>query len=224
VRLPSRKKLKKHLPAADGFIQDHHSTREAILKRVHTGAGSARRARRLRCLERFRLGDDAGFGLIEVLVALTVLTVVLLTVERGTIATLSAESLAKEHSVASTLVSAKIAEAESLSFPALKAGLNPSVDPLNQDPNISSVTTPSGTSYVFIPTGATLATSGTATSEPPIIPHISTVNIGIPYEVAVYPTISSTDPGVVTITVIVTWRSPLGTTASTTGQAEVSSP
>jgi len=70
------------------------------LQRVHAGAASARLARRPGCLERCRPGDDAGFGLIEVLVPLTVLTVVRLTVERGTIATLSAESLAKEHSVA----------------------------------------------------------------------------------------------------------------------------
>ena len=42
---------------------------------------------------------DEGFTIIEVLVAITLLTVVLLAVERGSIVDLSAASVAKEHSV-----------------------------------------------------------------------------------------------------------------------------
>jgi hypothetical protein len=72
-------------------------------------------------------------------------------------------------------------------------------------------------------TGATLLTSNTNTSETPLVPHISTSNIGIPYRVAVYPTTSSI-ANLVAVTVVVTWTSPTGGAERAVGQTQVSAP
>ena len=129
-----------------------------------------------------------------------------------------AASAAQQRSVASTLISADVASATALPFSDLSAGLNPTADSLPTDPEIQV----SGSNYVFKLTGATLATSNSNTSESPLVPHISTTVIGIPYHVATYPVVSST--GLVTLTVIVSWTSALGGTTQLVGETQIASP
>jgi len=50
--------------------------------------------------------------------------------------------------------------------------------------------------------------SNTNSSEPPLVPHVTAVLEGINYTVDTYPTTSTSTPGLVTVVVIVTWKSP----------------
>lgn len=70
--------------------------------------------------------------------------------------------------------------------------------------------------------GATLATGNSNTAEAPLVPHIATVTAGVPFTVATYPTVSSAAPGVVTVTVIVSWKPPTGGTDRVVGETEIS--
>jgi len=165
-------------------------------------------------------GSEEGFSIVEVLIAISLLAMVLLGVLRGAVASLTAASVAKEEAVASSLVSGDIAQVVGLPFSSLQAGLNPSVDSLLSDPNISLV---SG-NYIFNPTGATIPTTNSSSSQTPLVPHIMTVTVGIPYKVATYPTVNSSAPGLVTVTVIVSWKSPTGQTLKSVGETAVAAP
>lgn len=171
--------------------------------------------------KRFRVthGDD-GFSIIEALVAVSLLTISLLAVERASIAAISASSVAKENSVASSLVSADIAQLVALPFADVDAGLNPTVDSLTTDPYI----TKSGSTYTFTLTGATLATSNSNTSEIPLVPHINAVTAGIVFSVATYPTVSAAAPGLVTVTVVVSWKPPTGGKDRVYGEIQIAAP
>ena len=131
--------------------------------------------------------SEDGLTIVEVLVAITLLVVVLLVVERGAVAALQAASVAKQHSEATSLVSQTVAQAESLGFGDLWAGLDSSAENLSQDPDIATTGSGSGTTYALKLDNATIATCSTETSETPLVPHINTVSDGISYQVAVYP-------------------------------------
>lgn len=176
--------------------------------------------------------SEDGLTIVEVLVAITLLVVVLLVVERGAVAALQAASVAKQHSEATSLVSQTVAQAESLGFGDLWAGLDSSAENLSQDPNIATTGSGSGTTYALKLDNATIATCSTETSETPLVPHINTVSDGISYQVAAYPIASSscsTSPsppanGTVTLVVIVNWKSAVGGQGQVVGQTEISAP
>jgi hypothetical protein len=115
-------------------------------------------------------------------------------------------------------LSGDVADMTSLPFADLTAGLNPTVDTLSNDPNIHV----SGSTYTLTLTGATLATTNANSSESPLVPHITTTTVGIPYTVATYPEAISN--GVVTVVVIVTWRSALGGIGKVVGETEIAAP
>jgi Tfp pilus assembly protein PilV len=165
-----------------------------------------------------RRDGDEGSVLIEVLIAFSLFAVVILATGSGMMMATVASSAAHERAVAYTLVSADIANVTSLPFADLSAGLNATTDALSTDPNIQV----SGSTYTLKSTGATLLTSNTKTSDSPLVPHISTSTIGIPYKVATYP--SSSSSGVVTVVVIVSWTSTLGGTSQVVGETQISSP
>ncbi len=175
-------------------------------------------------MSRHSTGEDGGFSLVELVVALAVLAVAVLGVAEGLLSTIVASSLARQRSVATALVSGDIAKVEALPFADLLSGLNPSADALSSDPEIATVVTSTGTTYLFKPTGASIPAASTATSEPPLVPHVSTVRDAISYKVATYPTIAASAPGVVTVVVVVTWTDSSGDRVSVTGVAEVSAP
>ncbi len=159
-----------------------------------------------------------GSVLLEVLIAFSLLAVVILAVDSGTMFSTAATSIAQQRSVASTLISADVANASSIPFNDLSAGLNPSAETLGNDANIQVV----GSTYTLKLTGATLATSNTNTSEAPLVPHTSTTTIkGIAYKVASYPSSSN---GLVTLVVVVTWTSALGGSAKLVGETQMAAP
>jgi prepilin-type N-terminal cleavage/methylation domain-containing protein len=163
---------------------------------------------------------DEGFTIVEVLVAITLLTVVLLAVERGAIVDLSAASVAKEHAVATSLISGDIAQVVALPFNELQSGLNPSAESLGTD-DPKYIQCVSGT-CTFLLNGATIPTTNT-TSDAPLVPHATTVNLGIPYTVATYPTTSAIS-NLITVTVVVTWTAPTGGTMRAVGQTQIAPP
>jgi Tfp pilus assembly protein PilV len=171
--------------------------------------------RRRPCL---RPQDDDGFALLECLIGFSLFAVVILATGSGAMISTVSASSAQERSVAATLISADVASATALPFSALTLGLNPSADTLANDPNISKV----GANYILTLTGATLAATNTSTSQSPLVPHISTTTIGIPYTVATYPETASN--GTVTLVVIVTWKSALGGNSVVMGSTEVAAP
>jgi len=135
----------------------------------------------------------------------------------------SAASLGREHAVATSLVSGDIAQVVALPFVDVRAGLNPTAESLPADTNITNCV---GTSCVLTLSGVTIGTiptTNTNTSDAPLVPHRSTVTIGIPYTVSTYPT-TSTTPKLMTVTVVVTWKSPTGGTAKVVGQTQIAAP
>lgn len=180
------------------------------------------------------VADDDGYTIVEVLIALTVLSLVLLAAEWGAIGSMAASTAAKEHSVATGLVTSVMAEAVSLPFEDLENGLNPdadcgspSVNCLSHDPYVAE----SGSSYVvdldgeIVPSsGSTIPVANTATAEQPFVPETSTVVEGVTYTVHAYPTVSSAAPGIVTVIAIVTWKAPTGATEKVVGEDGVAAP
>ncbi|MGH9291625.1 MAG: type IV pilus modification PilV family protein [Acidimicrobiales bacterium] len=164
--------------------------------------------------------DDAGLSIIEVVIAMSLIAVVLLGAEWGVIGSMSAASLSKEHSVATALASATMAQVVALPFPDLQSGLNPSAETLSTDPNISV----SGSTYTLRLNGATIPTTNTNPSDPPLVPHSSTVTEGITYDISTYPTVSSSAPGLVTVVVVVSWKGPTGSSDRVVSEDAVSAP
>jgi type II secretory pathway pseudopilin PulG len=194
-----------------GVLQVRHFVNKSRL------AGKSARTRNFRTPSRFtRARDDtneAGYSIVESLVGISLLAVVLLAADRGAIGSLSAATVAKEHSVATGLVTSATAQAVALPFADLQSGLNPSVDSLLTDPNIVK----SGSNYLLelngsvVPTAdSTIAVSNTKNPESPLVPHVTTVNEGIRYTVSTYPTTAPSAPGLVTVVVVVSWKAPTG--------------
>jgi len=183
----------------------------------HSRKGARAWASRRRTMRRHR-SPDGGFVMLDVLMASSLFAVVILAAGSGTMASTVAASVAQQRSVAYTLVSADVANVTSLPFADLTSGLNPSVDTLSSDPNIHV----SGSTYTLTLTGATLATTNANSSESPLVPHITTTTVGVPYKVATYPEAISN--GVVTVIVIVTWPSALGGTGQVVGETKVAAP
>ena len=193
------------------------------------GKGRMQFAHRHPCFARFRRSgcDDRGSSLIETLVGVTLLAIFLLAATRGAIVSLSAASIGKERSDATGIMNAAMAQVVALPFPYLVSGLNPTADSLANDPNIVK----SGSSYVLelngniAPTAAsTIPVSNTNSSEPPLVPHVAAVLEGINYTVHTYPTTSTSAPGLVTVVVIVTWKSPTGGTDDIVGEDGIAAP
>ncbi|HEY7948961.1 MAG TPA: hypothetical protein VID75_14865 [Acidimicrobiales bacterium] len=161
---------------------------------------------------------DEGSTLLEVLVGFSLFCVVVMATSSGSIVSTAAASAAQQRAVAYTLVSGTMANATALPFSDLTAGLNSTVDSLSSDPNIQTV----GSTYVLRLTGATLASTNAKSSDGPLVPHISTTTVGIPYKVATYPQVMSNST--VTLVVVVTWRTALRGTGQVVGEATVAAP
>ena len=182
---------------------------------------------------------EGGYSIIEVLVGITLLAVVLLAADRGAMGTLSAATVAKEHSVATGLVTSAMAQAVALPFADLdNGGLNPTGDTtFSTDPNIvasgttNCAATPPTSGYVLKLNGSVIpnATSSIPvcnpnTSESPLVPHVSVVKEGITYTVRTYPTTDTAAPGLVTVVVVVTWKGPGGGIQKLVGEDGIAAP
>jgi hypothetical protein len=167
-------------------------------------------------------------GLIEVTLAVAILSAVLLGTEVGAVAAMNSAMAARQHSVAASLIAAAASEAEALPFSTLQAGLDPSADQLSNDPNITSTTTDGTTTYQLALNGAVIAACGTTSPAAPLVPHVTSVTVGVTFHVAVYPTVPTatcgSNPQLVTLVVVVTWPSPSGGTEKLVGETEVTAP
>lgn len=165
--------------------------------------------------------DESGFTLVETLVALVLLASVLVGLEKTVRFTLQSGAYATQQDTALNLIAADVAQVRALSFSDLQAGLNPNVESLISDPDIVAG---GPTGYRFKPTGAPIAASNTNASQPPLVPHITPVTNGITYDISTYPTAKTSAPGLVTVYVIATWRSPTGATSTASAETEVAAP
>lgn len=186
------------------------------------------RWRRVRQAVLARRGEDGGFGVIEVVMAFSILTLVLIGTEVGAVDAMNTARAVQQHSVAASLIAAAASEAEALPFSTLQAGLDPTADPLTGDPNVSSITSSGTTTYHLTLSGGIIAACGTTSPAAPLVPHIAAVTVGVTYHVAAYPTVASatcgTNPALVTLVVVVTWPSATGGTGRLVGVTEVAAP
>jgi type II secretory pathway pseudopilin PulG len=183
---------------------------------------------------RSTVSEDGGFGLIETVIALSLLAVVILGTTWALIGTLSAATVAKQRDVATGLAQGAIAAALAIPYPDLSEGLNPSVDALSGDSNITtgaSVTVcGQQTSYTLKSTGAPIFASNSKSSEAPIVPHVqSTTEDGVAYKVATYPTANTTNPAtancnLVELVSVVSWTTAQGAAEQLVDQTTVASP
>jgi len=176
---------------------------------------------------RDRHREETGFSLIEVVVAVTVLTLVFFAVEWASAQTTTASVAATQQAAESSLASQAIAEARALPFADLQAGanaanlaaaLNGSHTAMVDWPQVSY----SAGSYTLTlpgltpPVGTILATN-TAAAEAPLVPFSSTESMGkVTYDVAVFTTPTIGNPNLVTVTAIVerVLANPTATTTS----------
>lgn len=173
-------------------------------------------------------GDDGGFGLIEILVAIIIFAIVLVVVLRASIVTMSTTAAQKERAVATSLMTETISQATVLGYSALSLGL--SSNDVSGDTHLSSCggipasctyTSPSGRTYI-VPDDSTRAAGSPA--EPPLFPHVNKVTLGTTYKITTYPTAeyassSTSYPGQIKLIIIITWPSPTGGTATVSGSA-----
>ncbi len=169
---------------------------------------------------------DDGIGIIEVMVAITVIAFVLVALLSTLTNSLLYVSFARQSQAATSLADRTMEEVRALPFAVVANGLDPSNDPTwSTDTNITSTTSGGVTTYFYagkeIPTS-----SGTAVA--PLVPHRHTVQIGpTTYTVSVYPTYDQTTPATVyLVTVLVSWANPAkgGLAHSLTTQTLVYSP
>jgi len=162
--------------------------------------------------------SEAGFSLIEVLVAFTVLAIAFVAIEGGAIGSITASVTAGQRSTATGLAAQAIAEAQALPFACLERGLDTNLQTASNSWTEVKLVTPG--SYILQLTGAggTPINAGTILDNnvssscalPPLVPFDSVQHPGggISYNVAVFPTVDPTNSNLVTVTAIVRWSAP----------------
>jgi hypothetical protein len=169
-------------------------------------------------------------SLVEIAATLAIFSTVVICTQVAVQNALSAATIARDHTVATSLVSTAIYQAEALPFSTLQLGVNPSSESLCSDSHITCIGSGSSATYYLKSTGAPIAACGTASTASPIIPHTQSVNVGgTIYVLSAYPTVSSascsSSPLLVTLVVIVTWHSPSKfVTNSVTAEVGIAAP
>lgn len=174
-----------------------------------------------------RRRGETGFALIEVVVAITILTLVFFAVEWATAETTTASVSATQQAAESSLATQAIAEVEALPFADIQSGasstdlaaaLNASHTALLNFPQVSYT----GGNYILTLPGVasslgTLEATNTSTTDAPLVPFSSTQLMGnVTYDVAVFTTPTAGNSSLVTITAIVerVLANPTATTTS----------
>jgi type II secretory pathway pseudopilin PulG len=163
---------------------------------------------------RARSGSEEGFTIVEVLVAMMVITIVMTSVMYLMATALKQASFAKQREAASSLVDKTMEQARALSFSVIQTGLDDHDVTSSSDPNISI----SGSTYTYTPTGETIvhgnqngsqSCPGATVCQAPLIPHQSTTTLnGSTYTISSYLTNFSGSAGAYRITVVVSWSRP----------------
>ncbi|MHB8296275.1 MAG: type IV pilus modification PilV family protein [Acidimicrobiales bacterium] len=135
-------------------------------------------------------GED-GFGIIELLVALSIIFIGVVALTYTTSVALVDTAYARQRQAANGLAGKAMEQLRAIPFSTLAAGLSTSDPTLAGDPAVTGCTV-GGTTYSYCYDGEPMPTTSSA-SVGPIDPHIHSVVIGpTTYKVAVYVTYNST--------------------------------
>ncbi len=149
-------------------------------------------------------GDD-GFSIVDVIVALFLLSATSIPIAYSVSTSMQVSSLAQQRFVGAEIVNQTIQDVEALPYSAVADGLNAANVATNPSPDLSETT--AGT-WIFTPTGEVVPTSAPAGSEPPLVPFASAVREnGVSYSVATYPMWVATGTSLIRIVVSVSWQS-----------------
>ncbi|TMK89274.1 MAG: type II secretion system protein [Actinobacteria bacterium] len=167
---------------------------------------------------RARSDSEEGFTIVEMMVALMVISIVMTSLAYVMAVSLKQVSFAKQREVANSLVDKTMEQARALPYSMIQTGLDDHDVTTSGDSNI----TISGSTYTYVPTGETVVhgsqngnqTCPSATvCQAPIVPHQSTTTLnGSSYKISTYLTNFSGSAGAYRVTVAVSW-----TTSQVTG-------
>jgi type II secretory pathway pseudopilin PulG len=176
--------------------------------------------------------SEEGFTIVEVLVAMMVITIVMTSLMYVMATSLKQVSFAKQREVASSLVDKTMEQARALPYSMIQTGLDDNDVTTSHDSNI----TISGSTYTYTPTGETIvhgSQNGNQTCpsasvcQAPLIPHQSTTTLnGSTYTISTYLTTFTGSAGAYRITVVVSWtRSQVsGVSTQVSSQSVIYSP
>lgn len=151
---------------------------------------------------------DDGFTLIEMMIAMTLITTVMIGFAGLFTGSLTQVGFARQRQVANRLVTQTIEQARALSYSAIQAGLDVGEVSTTVDPNVSAI---GGGVYRFVATGENLVAGTHAGTTPaPLSPYrraavINSTN----YRVSTYLTYYQGSATAYRLTVIASWSSPL---------------
>ncbi|MCL4499767.1 MAG: prepilin-type N-terminal cleavage/methylation domain-containing protein [Chloroflexi bacterium] len=163
--------------------------------------------------------SEAGFSLIEVLVAFTVLAIAFVAIEGGAIGSITASVTAGQRSTATGLAAQAMAEAQALPFACLEKGLDTNLQTASSSWPKFIVPNSEGSYNLELPNANGTTTNAgiildnnvnSACALPPLVPFGSVQHPGggISYDVAVFPTVDPTNSNLVTVTALVRWSAP----------------
>lgn len=148
--------------------------------------------------------NEVGFTIIELSISMALIAGLLIALSGVAVTSLKAVALARERIAANGLADEAMEQLRALPFATVSKGLD-DLD-LAAEPNDPAiVVTGSGYSYngEAIPHGSN-ATPGY--TQAPLVPHRSTQSVNqLDYTVATYPTLVANSPGVIRVTVVVSW-------------------
>ena len=160
---------------------------------------------------RARSRSEEGFTVVEMMVALMVISIVMTSIAYMMAVSLKQVSFAKEREVANSLVDKTMEQARALPYSMIQTGLDDTDVTTSHDTNI----TVSGSTFTYVPTGETIvhgSQNGSSTCpsashcQAPLIPHRSTTTLnGSAFTISTYLTNFSGSAGAYRITVVVSW-------------------
>jgi len=160
---------------------------------------------------RARSVSEEGFTIVEMMVAMMVISIVMTSLMYVMATSLKQVSFAKQREVANSLVDKTMEQARALTYQTIQLGLDDHDVTASSDPNI----TVSGSTFTYVPTGETVVhgnKNGTSTCPAasvctaPLIPHQSTTTLnGSTYTISTYVTNFSGSAGAYRVTVTVGW-------------------
>jgi prepilin-type N-terminal cleavage/methylation domain-containing protein len=181
------------------------SNRSFALLRPRGADSSSRRRRFLRASRHLRRAgtrsDERGFGLVEVVIALSILATMITYISSSLVTSSSADGQAQASLLAATIASQTLQEAENLGYATVSEGIDCSgttVSTCNPGTDPNSKLTASGGCFWYGPAsdGYLVPSINETASVAPVIPYSSTVTKnGVTFTVVTYPMINTNSSG-----------------------------
>jgi prepilin-type N-terminal cleavage/methylation domain-containing protein len=179
--------------------------------------------------------DDDGFTVVEVLVAMVLVLVLALASSNALISTLTQLSVSRQRQWATGLATSALEQLRSLPYAAVTGGLRAA--DLSGDPFVTGsnsawrLVVPASVLGSAAAIDETLVVAGGSSTPAPLYPHVSTPPAGsypsaFPSapSLAVYVTRTTADAGAVTLTALVRWTSPGGSTRAVVQRTRLFTP